>query len=321
MYVYNMDYEKKYLKYKSKYNLKKSSLVGGGEKIMKGGNIGRIAALVYNNVPMTTEYIPKTEHDGWNGNKLRVLNPSKKISETQIEIYILPKNTLFSITDDWIEYIDINTSPVHSFSDITISFKPDPIDPEQKPYNLNTPNQRGQTLLYLAAQNCNKQMFDTLVAMGADPMVLNSNSSSILHGIAWGKLAGEPGVIATDDEKNQFMEYILKRYPQTISLLFTKNSAQETYFDNLLMRHPEKISTGLKRSMLPINPLRQGWLEQFDNESQRTFYADTIGTGGSIWDRPSLWVIQGDTTPYYYNMDDRTIMSVEQFNLTYKEPT
>ena len=27
-----MDYEKKYLKYKSKYNLKKSSLVRGGEK-------------------------------------------------------------------------------------------------------------------------------------------------------------------------------------------------------------------------------------------------------------------------------------------------
>lgn len=27
-----MDYEKKYLKYKSKYNLKKSNLLGGGEK-------------------------------------------------------------------------------------------------------------------------------------------------------------------------------------------------------------------------------------------------------------------------------------------------
>ena len=27
-----MDYEKKYLKYKSKYNLKKSNLLGGGER-------------------------------------------------------------------------------------------------------------------------------------------------------------------------------------------------------------------------------------------------------------------------------------------------
>ena len=72
--------------------------------------------------------------------------------------------------------------------------------------------------------------------------------------------------------------------------------------------------------MLPINPLLKGWIELFDEQSQRNFYADTIGTGSSIWDRPSLWVIRGDITPYYYNMDTTEHMSVEQFNLTYKEP-
>jgi hypothetical protein len=314
MYVYNMDYEKKYLKYKSKYNLKKSSLVRGGEKIMTGGNIEVIATLVRNDTSM----INKTELLGQKPERLSH-DPPKNIIILSGQIRYMEEtleNKDIIITPAWTPYIHFDSVKTQNgYKYFVLSFIS-----SGTPINPNGLNSRGQTLLYLAAQNCNKIMFDALVAMGADPMVLNGNGSSILHGIAWGKLAGEPGVIATYDEKKQFMEYIFVKYPQTISLLFTKNSANETYFDNLLMRHPETISTGLKKSMLPINPLRQGWLEQFDNESQRTFYADTIGTGGSLWDRPSLWVIQGDTTPYYYNMDTKEHMSVEQFNLTYKEP-
>jgi hypothetical protein len=83
---------------------------------------------------------------------------------------------------------------------------------------------REQTLLYLAAQNCNKQMFNALVALGADPMVVNSNGSSILHGIAWGKLNEENQSIKTYEEKTHFMQDILKHYPQNASLLFTRRN-------------------------------------------------------------------------------------------------
>ena len=178
-----MDYEKKYLKYKSKYNLKKSSLVrGGGEKIMKGGNIDRIADLVFSNVPMIRE---DSTHRGFNENTIQV-NKVKKFEPSQITwtLVDLPhatENNVY-ISDEWKQYIQFSVSdiPPQRFTIIKLLFKDMTIP--------NTFNRQGQTLLYLAAQNCNKQMFDTLVAMGADPMVLNHDGSSILHGIAWGKV-------------------------------------------------------------------------------------------------------------------------------------
>jgi len=321
-----MDYEKKYLKYKSKYNLKKSSLLGGmgEEAIMKGGNIDAIAELVFGDVPMTSPYKKQGEHDGWTGNILHVLYPTYKLSNTQITSTSPHQYMPFSIFDRWTDYIDINTSDVGINSNIIISFK-EGIVPNARPVNSDI-KINGKTLLYLAAQNCNKQMFDALVAMGAGVTDINRGShSNILHGIAWGKVNEHGHPIKTYDEKVAFMQYILQKYPETNTLLFQKNAQGESYYDNLLTRHPDKISVELKKSMspanpLPTNPLRTGWIETVDPRTQKKFYVYT-DTGKSVWKRPSLWVKRTDITPNIYVIEGTNErMTVEQFNLTYKEP-
>jgi hypothetical protein len=228
---------------------------------MKGGNIDAIADLVFKDVPMTSPYNKQGKHDGWKDNKLHVLYPTKKTSDTQINTISEREreNMPFSITGGWTKYINIDTSLIGTNSEITISFKI--LIPTINP---NNPNKRGQTLLYLAAQNCNQLMFDALVAMDADPMVLNKHinisdigqldlpailkqpdSGSILHGIAWGKVDEQGKSTKTYDEKVAFIQYILGRYPDTILLLFHKNLQGETFYDNLLMRHPDKMSLSL----------------------------------------------------------------------------
>lgn len=262
---------------------------------MKGGDIGIIADLVFRDVPMTSPYNKQGENDGWNGNKLHVLYPTIKTSPTQINTISEHEreNMPFSITDGWKEYIDIDTSPVRMNSDITISFKI--LIPTINP---NNPNKRGQTLLYLAAQNCNQLMFDALVAMGADPMVLNKHikisdigqldlptiltrpdSGSILHGIAWGKVDEQGKSTKTYDEKVAFMYEILSKYPKTIPLLFHKNFQGETFYDNLLMRHPDKISKSLEDVAFPI-----GWVKRRD--TIKRIYYDNTSTGATQWNRP-----------------------------------
>lgn len=271
MYVYNMDYEKKYLKYKSKYNLKKNSLKIGGGEIMTGGFIEVIATLVHNDTPM----INKPELLGQKPEKAA----DSKIMYDTIMLSAQMGETLeskgISITPAWSPYIKfIEKDLPGRYKYFKLSFIP--------PINPNAMNSRNQTLLYLAAQNCNKQMFDALVAMGVNPTVLNSNGSSIFHGIAWGKLAGDQGKIATYDEKTQFMEYILATYPQTVSLLFNRNSAKETYFDNLLMRHPDKISKGLEDVAFPIGYVRQ---QSRRDGTNYIFYVNTTNDV-TTWDRP-----------------------------------
>jgi hypothetical protein len=233
-----MDYEKKYLKYKNKYNLKKSSLLGGGV-IMTGGNIDAIANLVFRDVPM----INRT--DILLDNKIRI-GPIIHNSYTlnNIEWYDVTlqkenKKTNLSINDEWEPYIQFDKpTQVHAQYDVTISFK--------EGINPNTPNTRGQKLLYLAAQNCNKQMFDALIALGASVTGINETShSNILHGIAWGKVNEQDQPIKIYDEKVAFMQNILQRHSRAITLLFQANAVGETYYDNLLIRHPDKISNGL----------------------------------------------------------------------------
>jgi hypothetical protein len=268
-----MDYEKKYLKYKSKYNLKKSSLLRGGGAIMKGGSITAISDLVFRNVPM----INRT--DILFDNKIRIgpigangFTPTT-ITWYDTQIKESDKKTILSINEEWKPYIHFNTPvQVHAQYDVTISVNIDPTDPEHKPYNLNTLNARGQTLLFVAALNCNKITFDALVAMGVKFLDKNSDdslkkdgeghiiganmdNSTILHGIAWGKTDASDKPTKTYDEKVAFIQYIIARHPDTILLLFLKNSRQETMYDNLLMRHPDKMS-------LSLYPLR--WVRDRD---------------------------------------------------------
>ena len=174
-------------------------------------------------------------------------------------------------------------------------------------------------------------MFDALVAMGAHVTDINMDSkSNILHGIAWGKVNDRGHPIKTYDEKVAFIQHILQRYPITVTLLFNKNAHGESCYDNLLMRNPDKISVELKKSMLPANPLptnplptnplRTGWIETFDPHTQQKFYVYT-DTRESVWKRPSLWVKRTDITPNIYVIEGTNErMTVEQFNLTYKEP-
>lgn len=278
-----MDYEKKYLKYKSKYNLKKSSLLGGGGEIMKGGSIDAISNLVFRDVPM----INRTDilHD----NKIRI-GPiiQDEYTPTTIIWYDVykkedDKKTILSINEEWKPYIHFNKPvQVHAQNDVTISVNIDPA--KHIPYKLNTLNARGQSLLYLAAQNCNKIMFDALVAMDAELTTLNGNGSTILHGIAWGKLDTTDTPTKTYDEKVEFIQYVLQRYPtKTIPLLFPKNRQGETMYDNLLMRHPDKIS-------LSLYPLR--WVRDRDSsksvgDKQEYYFFNNDMPGSSRYKHPS----------------------------------
>ncbi len=180
-------------------------------------------------------------------------------------------NTLESqeihITQAWTSYIEFKKlEPANGYKYFQLSFK-EGIEP-------NTQTKDKETLLYLAAQNCNKIMFDAFVAMGADPNILNKgNSSNILHGIAWGS-------IRTYDEKVAFIQYILGRYPkETIPLLFHKNDRGKTFYDNLLIRHPDKISKSLEDVAFPI-----GWVKRRDTNGR--IYYDNTSTGATQWNRP-----------------------------------
>lgn len=277
-----MDYEKKYIKYKSKYNLKKNSLLGGGA-IMKGGNINGFFDLVFRDVPM----INRT--DILLDNKIRI-GPIGANGYTPTTITWFDslkeqgnKNTNLSINEEWKPYIHFDTPvQVHAQNDVTISVNIDPI--YTKPYNLNTLNERGQTLLYLAAINCNKIIFDALVAMGAELTTLNGDGSTILHGIAWGKIVQFSEPTKTYDEKVEFIQEILARYPKiTIPLLFYKNSRQETMYDNLLMRHPDKMSL----SLYPLKWVRVRNNSKLEGDKQEYYFFNTDIPGSSRYNHPS----------------------------------
>jgi hypothetical protein len=256
-----MDYEKKYLKYKSKYNLKKSSLLGGGVLEDAVGN------LVLRNVPMIrSDSIYIKLYD----NKVTVFYVAN-FSESQItwremESGLETSNKSVYISDEWKPYIKFDKqSHAQRFTNINLSFK--------EGINPTTQTKDKETLLYLAAQNCNKIMFDALVAMGADPDILNiGNKSNILHGIAWGS-------IKTYDEKVAFIQEILGNYPKTIPFLFHTNDRGKTFYDNLLIQHPNKISKSLEDVAFPI-----GWVKRRD-AAGITYYENT-STSAKQWNRP-----------------------------------
>jgi hypothetical protein len=234
---------------------------------MKGGDINAISDLVFRNVPMIRS---DSLYKGFYENTIQVVKVKKletnQITWTDVDLLEAPEKKVY-ISDEWIPYIQFIDSGIPSirFTLIKLSFK--------EGINPNTHNSRGQTLLFIAALNCNKIIFDSLVAMGAslsdrnsDGTVKEKNSdgtvkginidgSNVLHGIAWGGLNAQDRPIKTYEEKVAFMQEILQRYPrETIPLLFQVNIRGETCYDNLLMRHPDKISKSLEDVAFPF-----GW--------------------------------------------------------------
>ncbi len=226
-------------------------------------------------------------------NKVTVLFV-ETFSESEItwrenEFTLDTKNKKVYISDEWKPYIKFDKkTKLGRYTDISLSFKSD--------INLNTFNARGQTLLYLAALNCNKIMFDALVGMGVkfldkniddslkkdgeDHIIgTNIDGSTILHGIAWGKTDASGIPTKTYDEKVAFIQYILKIHPDTILLLFLKNSRQETFYDNLLMRHPDKMSLSLyplkwvrdRDSSKPVGDKQEYYFFNMDVENSSTY--------------------------------------------------
>ena len=278
-----MDYEKKYLKYKSKYNLKKSSLLGGGEAIMTGGNMDRIADLVSRDVPMikltdeNNNDIDTANTIGFLDNRIQTNGLLKEKTPSNIKWHSTQTKSLLNLSIDksWESFIQFSTMSDIRKNTTTITFRED-IDP-------NSPNLQGRKLLYLAAQNCNKQMFNALVAMGALLTGINQTShSNLLHGIAWGKFDEQGRPIKTYDEKVAFMQDILQRYPDTIPLLFEVNAKRETWYENLLMCHPDKISKGLEHVAFPVKTIR----DIAPKDGIQTDYYVNNENSLSTWKRP-----------------------------------
>ncbi len=102
---------------------------------------------------------------------------------------------------------------------------------------INTKNSLGQTLLYLACKNSNLQLYNLLKNNGADKRIINNDGSTILHGIAWGNDI-RPGGAPTYEEKMIMFNEIIKTVPE---LIFNINRNGETFFHNLMYKHPETI--------------------------------------------------------------------------------
>ena len=261
---------------------------------MKGGSIDAISDLVFRNVPMINRTDKLTDNIIRIGDVIVKKIETNQITWTNSNSLNAPEEKVY-ISDEWIPYIEFihtRTSALR-FTLMRLSFK--------EGINPNTHNSRGQTLLFIAALNCNKKMFDALVAMGAslsdrnsDGTVKEKNSdgtvkginrdgSNILHGIAWGGVNAQGQPIKTYDEKVAFMQEILQKYPhETIPLLFQVNIRGETFYDNLLMRHPDKISKSLEHVAFPVKLIRN----TTTYEGQEKDYYINSANNESTWQRP-----------------------------------
>ncbi len=106
----------------------------------------------------------------------------------------------------------------------------------------------GQTPLYVACLNCNKEMYDLLVRFGANQEITNTDHSTILHGIAWGN-DQRPGGPPTYEEKERMLQEIIPIIPK---LVLNKNAKGETFYHNLMYRHPDTVPPETKTKICSI---------------------------------------------------------------------
>lgn len=275
-----MDYEKKYLKYKSKYNLKKSSLLRGEESIMKGGNpfVDKVFDLVSRNVPMLNmdDYLFSNTISSNKGEEKSYKINLTSFNEKQIS-FNNEKGEVITIliNKEWENFIEFtmfnNFVQIHFNRDFRVNDE-DGLEHIQKGRTKS-----GESLLYLAAQNLNIKMFDALVGMGVELVTLNADNSSILHGVAQGK---ESNPIKTYEDKVKFIQIVLERHPQAISLLFNVNIHGNTCYDNLLICHPDKISKYLENVAFPYD-----WIRKNDTVQHHVYYVNP-SNNESQWKRP-----------------------------------
>ena len=108
---------------------------------------------------------------------------------------------------------------------------------------INKKNKSGQTLLYLACRNSNLELYNFLRNDGANEEIINDDGSTILHGIAWGN-EYKPGGPPTYAKKMTMLQEIIGTVPQ---LIFSINANSETFFHNLMFKHPETIPLSTKQ--------------------------------------------------------------------------
>jgi len=110
---------------------------------------------------------------------------------------------------------------------------------------INEKNRGGQTLLYLACRNSNLELYNLLKNNRANEKTINDDGSTILHGIAWGN-DRRPGGPPTYEEKMIMFNQIINRVPE---LVFKINDSGETFYHNLMFKHPENIPIGTKQKI------------------------------------------------------------------------
>jgi hypothetical protein len=110
---------------------------------------------------------------------------------------------------------------------------------------INTPNSRGQTPLYLACLNCNLRLYNLLRNYGVDFETKTPMNSTILHGVAWGN-DKRPGGAPTYEEKERMLQMIIPYIPR---LVLDKNAMGETFYHNLMSKHPNKIPLETKEKI------------------------------------------------------------------------
>jgi len=170
-----------------------------------GGNIDELSTLIYNNIS------PFVDGQSFKG-----------------------------IKPEWEKYITIPYNSSQPMARMTIPLEATPLLISL----INEKNRFGQTLLYLAGLNCNLKLYDLLKRLGAKEkfinkddnieFYINTDGSTILHGIAWGN-ENRPGGAPTYEEKERMLQEIIPKIPE---LVLKKNNRGETFYDNLMFKYP-----------------------------------------------------------------------------------
>jgi hypothetical protein len=219
----NNNYYRKYIKYKTKYLNLQSGGAGTSAEVAEIEHnsehikiIDDVSDLIFNMVPLES-----------------VINPSMG---TQI-------------TPVWSPYIDLSRSGSTPKSGIiTELFK-------NKINGNIIYNSRGQTLLYIALSQRNMPAVIFLIRdCKVDITLLNKNNNSILHAIAWSdKYSYDEKInliinMRTLTVNCSHLKDLLNQKDTPLAMFMdynkdftlTKNSAGETWVDNLLQKHPNR---------------------------------------------------------------------------------
>ena len=195
------NYYLKYIKYKTKY----LNLQSGGALTRYEAQelINRLSNLIFNDIPITHE----------------------------VKSTIKGVQFVTAITPEWEQFLTLQPSREHQW--MATRIKPDMEDLFKNLHNGEAIyNDRGQSLLYIALNQGHEDLVNFLIRKGdVDINLLNTDGSSILHGIAWSDK------YTFEQKINRIRDIICSANKYTTPLLH-KNARGETWLDNLLFKHP-----------------------------------------------------------------------------------